>query len=218
MTSEKIDLDFCKRLADMPAHRRESLKKTYTKELRKCGNNAVKPETRSRLESNLKYIEEYEKSPFKFIEKYAEKESPALREEVKKEDEGVFVDCDFSIQLDKMTPFEIDSYIVRKWRNLRSSAKRRNKEFNLTLDVVRKLVLQKRCYYTGAKFSKNPDSRNYKTIDRKDNRKGYVVGNVVAATRAANNLKEMVYESDNTLISITPKQIAMFANKMAKII
>ena len=68
-----------------------------------------------------------------------------------------------------------DLAVARKLVNLSNSAKSRGKEFNLNLTSIRNLMKAKHCYYTGVKLT-----NSNRTIDRVDNDKGYVIGNVVA--------------------------------------
>lgn len=72
-----------------------------------------------------------------------------------------------------------------------------NKEFSLTFSQYKRLWNAKRCYYTGTTFPDRGhdwtelEARNRPTIDRVDNTKGYVVGNVVACTYDFNQLKSL---------------------------
>lgn len=97
---------------------------------------------------------------------------------------------------------DFEEKIITKWKQLKQSAKDRKKEFNLTLEDIRKLLLTKKCYYLDCPLeeydSSLPDSKhspNERTIDRIDNTLGYVSGNVVACSRKANQLKNIVFES-----------------------
>lgn len=82
---------------------------------------------------------------------------------------------------------KIDLAAARKLINLEQSAKSRGLDFNLNFATVKKLMSAKKCFYTGVAFQKNgPFAR---TIDRIDTSKGYVKGNVVAATVEFNGKK-----------------------------
>ena len=94
------------------------------------------------------------------------------------------------LSLDPTVSWQLE--VVNKWKQLLNSAKKRGKEFNLLLGDVDKLLKQKTCYYTEVEFN---DSENFsRTIDRVDPEKGYVRGNVVAATYFANQAKEQLFE------------------------
>ena len=82
---------------------------------------------------------------------------------------------------------KIDLAAAKKLINLEQSAKARNLDFNLNFATVKKLIQTKKCFYTGIAFEKaGPHSR---TIDRIDTAKGYIKGNVVAATVEFNGKK-----------------------------
>lgn len=88
-----------------------------------------------------------------------------------------------------------DVVIATKFLKLRNSALKRNKEFNLTLAVVKKLISTKRCHYTNVEIKSyilDPNDEippNHLTIDRIDNDKGYIIGNVVACSHSFNQIK-----------------------------
>lgn len=82
-------------------------------------------------------------------------------------------------------PFDL--VVGQKWVQLRTSALRRGKDFNLTFGDVKKLMSRKTCYYTGKPFT---DQKMYtRTIDRLDPNQGYVKGNVFPVHHAANQIK-----------------------------
>lgn len=84
-----------------------------------------------------------------------------------------------------------DKQVAEKYLNLLKSAERRSIEFKLTFSDIRRLLQEPACYYTGTKFIDYNDFEHddYKTIDRIDNDKGYVKGNVVACTNLFNKRK-----------------------------
>lgn len=106
--------------------------------------------------------------------------------------------------------------ISSKKSSLKTSARKRNLEFNLSDDDIRILLERKTCYYTGSRFSS--ENRKYsKTIDRIDNSKGYVTGNVVACTHGANSLKNVLLEVQGEgSCSVTLKQLAKMNAKLQK--
>lgn len=101
--------------------------------------------------------------------------------------------------------------ILMKRLHICLSAEKRKLDFNLEDDDIRKLLERKTCYYTGARFSKTKKFR--RTIDRVDNTKGYIKGNVVACTHAANQLKNVLLEAESEY-KITTKQFKMFASRL----
>jgi len=84
--------------------------------------------------------------------------------------------------------------IIGKYSQLKDSASKRGLEFNLSLLSVKNLLTAQHCFYTG--ISIHPDSPtqlNKLSVDRVDNRKGYIKGNVVACSSAVNSLKANLY-------------------------
>lgn len=81
-----------------------------------------------------------------------------------------------------------DLVVSKRLLMLENSAHQRRLEFNLTFVEVRRLLRQKKCYYTGIKFEEN-GTPNGLTFDRVDNSKGYIIGNVVVCTKEFNNVK-----------------------------
>lgn len=116
--------------------------------------------------------------------------------------------------LDELKPKEdnkpLDLIIGEYWVHLRTSAHRRNKDFNLTFSDVKKLALKKKCAYTGKEFTgiKN------RTIDRLDPNKGYVRGNVFAVSEEANLSKNMLLECDSSKMRMTLIELKAMINKL----
>ena len=105
-----------------------------------------------------------------------------------------------------------DYDVAKKYLQLQESARKRGKEFNITLSDVRTLLKKKVCHYTGMKFT---DTENLKrTIDRVDNTKGYVKGNVVACSHIANQLKEMLVENKDSPFKDNTKALKKFINSL----
>jgi len=105
-----------------------------------------------------------------------------------------------------------DFDVAKKYLSLQESARRRVKEFNLSLNDVRVLLKKKTCHYTGMRFN---DTENLKrTVDRIDNTKGYVKGNVVACTHIANQLKEMLVENKDSPFKDNTKALKKFIEKL----
>lgn len=85
-----------------------------------------------------------------------------------------------------------DLYIADRYIAKARSAADRGVEFTLSFTSFKNLMRAKRCYYTGVEFVSGKDSKIHRTIDRKDHSLGYVKGNVVACTKAANVLKSLI--------------------------
>jgi len=83
-----------------------------------------------------------------------------------------------------------DEKVARKYLAIKSSAAKRNLEFNLSLTSIRNLLRSKRCAYTKEPLNSIPNDPYQLTIDRVDNNKGYVIGNVVACCAYINQKKE----------------------------
>jgi len=86
-----------------------------------------------------------------------------------------------------------DKYAAKKYLKQIEKAREKGMEFDLSLAEFAKIVGRKTCFYTGVVMRKpigaNSTDFHDLTLDRIDNKKGYVSGNVVACTRAANQLK-----------------------------
>ena len=85
-----------------------------------------------------------------------------------------------------------DKALVEYYYRIMCSAKSRGIEFELPLQSLRNIMRAKKCYFTGQELTKRT-----KSIDRIDNTKGYVKGNVVACHVKFNNKKG----------NLTPKEI-----------
>lgn len=103
---------------------------------------------------------------------------------------------------------------ANKHTQLFLSATSRGKEFNLTLPDTRKLITTKTCAYTGAKLEDKKGSMNGRTVERIDGSKGYVKGNVIAVTRKANDVKNMLLENDESEFKMTEDEFIQFALNM----
>jgi hypothetical protein len=75
-------------------------------------------------------------------------------------------------------------FFRRKKSQLRNSAKRRNKEFQLSSEFIKKLYSDVRCFYSGEELPIEEVS-----IDRLDCNEGYVESNIVIASLYVNNIK-----------------------------
>jgi hypothetical protein len=94
-----------------------------------------------------------------------------------------------------------DLDVAKKMLNLKQSADSRNIKFDLSFLVLKNLMEQKKCFYTGRVFDGKGDYAL--SIDRIDNKIGYIDGNVVACTVEINRKKtditieeiEMIYKA-----------------------
>jgi len=114
---------------------------------------------------------------------------------------------------------DFEERIIFKWKQLKQSAVDRGKDFKLTLEDVRKLMLVKKCYYLNVDLEDNyydqvKATPHERTIDRIDNNKGYIKGNVVSCSRKANQLKNLVFESGFS----DPDEIVMLIEKVKSLL
>ncbi len=94
-----------------------------------------------------------------------------------------------------------DKLLTVRFLHIRNGARKRNLEFSLSKDDVKSMIFGK-CYYCNKEpnnhrnyISKRYDKLNefvYNGIDRVDNSKGYVIGNVVGCCRECNTKKGSV--------------------------
>ena len=101
-------------------------------------------------------------------------------------------------------------YIAKqKW------AKEKGVEFTLTLRSFINLKKAKKCYWTGHVMSKTGNTKrwNYATIDRVDRRLGYIQGNCVACCFAANSIKGVLEDPNN---SLKPTDLKKMIKEMSK--
>lgn len=87
---------------------------------------------------------------------------------------------------------EAEAHIARKYYEKYINASRRGIEFDLCISDFKKLLKAKKCAYTGVAFEK--EGPNSITIERIDNSLGYVPGNCIPVTEAANQWKAHVLE------------------------
>ncbi|QQV89445.1 anti-sigma factor [Proteus phage SJ_PmiM] len=92
--------------------------------------------------------------------------------------------------------------VIKKYTQIRKSAKSRNKEFNLTLRYVKNICEQTKCAYSGEAMEMPKDVRDLEGIsfERFDNSKGYIKGNVIPVKGTYN-----CYKSSMTLEDIKKK-------------
>ena len=96
-----------------------------------------------------------------------------------------------------------DLIIASKFVQKANRAEQAGHSFDLTFNQFKKLMNIKKCYYTGITLvenGRNPPVKESRTIDRLDSTKGYVAGNVVACSRASNQLKS-IWEGGDTYLT-----------------
>lgn len=76
-----------------------------------------------------------------------------------------------------------DYDVVKKYMNISQSAKTRNIEFNIGFSEFKKIFNTKKCFFTGKRIVHGVNF----SIDRLDNSKGYISGNLVACDTFFNN-------------------------------
>lgn len=82
-----------------------------------------------------------------------------------------------------------DLEIARKMLNKANDAKQRNIDFSLSFSTFKRLMYTKKCFFSGVNFENVENHPLSRSIDRLDNSKGYVEGNVVACTVRMNSMK-----------------------------
>lgn len=107
----------------------------------------------------------------------------------------------------KEHPRQFDADVAKKYAEKFTNAIKRGIEFDLSFTDMKALMRQKHCFYTGVPLVFGPDSTgaqqsNQFTIERLDNTKGYVKGNVVACSFIANQWKSIVVEQNKLGLSV----------------
>jgi len=115
----------------------------------------------------------------------------------------------------KFSSVEFELFVANFYKNKVKNCQDRGIEFKLTLTSVRNMLRTHKCPYLGIELTVTGQINRPTdiSIDRIDNTKGYVPGNVMACSRRANNLKS-VFENPNTGVSI--EQGVSVLNKMNK--
>lgn len=99
-----------------------------------------------------------------------------------------------------------DEYVARYYLNKIKNARDRNLEFSLTLQEVKNMLRAKKCQLTGVELThtgagtvdaSSSQRHSDLTLDRIDNTKGYVQGNVMACCYAANHVKSAIEGSSS---------------------
>jgi len=106
-----------------------------------------------------------------------------------------------------------DTYAAKRYLKQIERARVKGIEFSLSLSDFARIVARKKCYYTGVEMVKaigeNSTDGNLLTLDRIDNSKGYIKGNVVACTRSANCLKGIWEDPEIKLTVENARDVAL---------
>lgn len=90
---------------------------------------------------------------------------------------------------DLLEKSEFDLHVAKKFVQIQQSAESRGLDFAMTLTEVKKLLKQKKCFFTEVTLTSKLNDPYMRTFDRIDNTIGYVDGNVVACTKEFNEIK-----------------------------
>jgi hypothetical protein len=82
-----------------------------------------------------------------------------------------------------------DMDICKKMTSIVSSGSNRNIEVNLSFTALSWVMRSKTCFFTGVKLNFTENHPHQLTVDRLDNDKGYIDGNVVACSKEFNEIK-----------------------------
>jgi hypothetical protein len=115
-----------------------------------------------------------------------------------------------------LVPDNTDEYVARKYIQILESAKKRGKGFNLELSDIEEIVKETKCYYTEVTLTNTKGCNFQRTVDRIDNREGYVKGNVVACSHLANKLKNDLFENPSSSVFTNIKFMASLLIKVHK--
>jgi hypothetical protein len=95
----------------------------------------------------------------------------------------------------KFKSVDFELFVAEFYKNKAQSALDRKIHWGLSLVSLRNLLSATRCPWTGLTLTRQRPGGTPKhsdlTIDRIDNTKGYIPGNVKAVSRAANNFKSI---------------------------
>lgn len=119
-----------------------------------------------------------------------------------------------SKQFHGMDAIEFDLYVSSKYREKAGDAKTRKLAFELTFADFRRILARQRCEYTNInltlpKMNGGVQQKTDLTIERVNNKLGYVPGNCIAVCSSANSIKG-VFEDPNTTLDVS-HAIRMFA-------
>jgi hypothetical protein len=111
-----------------------------------------------------------------------------------------------------------DVVLARKYVKKADRAKKSGTEFTLSFSEYKRLMNRKTCAYSGLRFSELDEHNAWKnpwlgiTLDRIDNSKGYIPGNVVPICNGINQLKS---QWENPMIPLDEKMTIKIITKLA---
>lgn len=117
---------------------------------------------------------------------------------------------------------EFELFVTNYYQNKIQSAKDRGIEFKLNLVSVRNLLRTQKCPYTGITLTVPRQGKGSLssdiTIDRIDNKKGYIKGNVQAISNVANNFKS-IFENPQYPVTMATaeKMLKKMQSKIKKV-
>lgn len=94
----------------------------------------------------------------------------------------------------KFISLEFENFVADFYKNKSQSAIERGLTWGLSIVSLRNLLRATTCPYTGVALTipkQSQPKHSDLTIDRIDSTKGYIPGNVMAISRAANNFKSI---------------------------
>ena len=120
----------------------------------------------------------------------------------------------------KLTDYVVtDEVVAIRYLAKIKYAKEKGIEFNLTLGDYKRLQNTKRCFYSKVPLYRGqthgPLSFNCFTLDRIDNKQGYIKGNVVASCYGVNQVKAAM-EADHIKFDINSLEYVVSQMKMVK--
>jgi hypothetical protein len=86
-----------------------------------------------------------------------------------------------------------------------ADAKKRGLDFSLSCDDINRLCQCQKCEYTGVKLTRINNDPTQFSLERVNNKLGYVAGNVIPVSKYANEVKNAVYEMTGTRKSVLEK-------------
>ena len=95
-----------------------------------------------------------------------------------------------------------DCDIARRYLSKSTNCKDSGIEFSLSFAEFKRIMTTKLCRYTGVELVQGvgrSNEANYCTVDRVDNSKGYIKGNVVACCYAYNQFKAVLENPTNMI-------------------
>ena len=114
--------------------------------------------------------------------------------------------------------FEKDMRIASKLQSKQQNARKRGLDFNMTFQSMKNIMEAKKCFYTGVLLTESQEGHNPtdRTIERVDDSKGYVIGNVVACSYESNQLKAMFEGRSSIDLKTAIKMFSKIKVKISK--